>query len=143
MRSSNTRASSVAGDELRAEAGLEVPLRRQPVEVLVVVDDEQRVEVDRLQHLRQRRQDAGEHTEDVVLPVLVELEHPVGAGAGGAGLLQPGTASASADWVLELDQNREDDVLGVLAGILPPLSEVLQPIDLDPLLVVDDDQYLD
>jgi hypothetical protein len=44
---------------------------------------------------------------------------------------------------LELDQNPTDDFEGVMAGILPPLSEVLHPIDLDPILVADDSQYAD
>jgi hypothetical protein len=49
----------------------------------------------------------------------------------------------TADWVLELDQNPVDEVQSLVAGLLPPLSEVLTPIDLDPLLVADDDQYAD
>jgi hypothetical protein len=31
----------------------------------------------------------------------------------------------------------------VMAGVLPPLSQVLQPIDLDPLLVAEDGDYVD
>jgi hypothetical protein len=57
-------------------------------------------------------------------------------------LEQPGLAAPS-EWTLELDQNPTDDFEGVMAGILPPLSEVLHPIDLDPVLVADDPQYAD
>jgi hypothetical protein len=44
--------------------------------------------------------------------------------------------------VLELDQNWEDEVFDSLARGLPPLSQVLTPLVLDPLLVVDDDHFL-
>jgi cytosine/adenosine deaminase-related metal-dependent hydrolase len=44
--------------------------------------------------------------------------------------------------VLELDQNREDEVFDPLARGLPPLSQVLTPLTLDPLLVVDDNGFL-
>ena len=44
--------------------------------------------------------------------------------------------------VLELDQNRDDEVFDPLARGLPPLSQVLAPLVLDPLLVVDDDRFL-
>jgi cytosine/adenosine deaminase-related metal-dependent hydrolase len=57
-------------------------------------------------------------------------------------LEQQGLAPTT-DWVIELDQNPVDEVQSLIAGILPPLSEVLVPIDLDPLLVVDDDQYVE
>jgi 5-methylthioadenosine/S-adenosylhomocysteine deaminase len=54
----------------------------------------------------------------------------------------PGLAAPS-EWALELDQNPVDEMEGILAGILPPLSEVLTPIDLDPLLIADDHQYVE
>jgi 5-methylthioadenosine/S-adenosylhomocysteine deaminase len=57
-------------------------------------------------------------------------------------LERPGV-TATTEWVLELDQNPADEVQSVLAGVLPPLSQVLTPIDLDPLLVADDDHYAD
>jgi 5-methylthioadenosine/S-adenosylhomocysteine deaminase len=46
-------------------------------------------------------------------------------------------------WVLDLDQNRESRTGGPLgAKKLPPLSEVLKPMELDTVAMADDDQFL-
>ena len=59
-----------------------------------------------------------------------------------AALERPGVA-ATTEWVLELDQNPADEMQSIIAGILPPLSQVLAPIDLDPVLIAADDRYAD
>ena len=56
-----------------------------------------------------------------------------------------GTAAFDAPpggWVLELDQNRDDEVFGLMAAS-QPLSQILKPITLDPLVVADDAGYVD
>ncbi len=57
------------------------------------------------------------------------------------GIPAVGDDAPEGQWVLELDQNRDDELFDALARGLP-LSQVLTPMDLDPLLIVDDEHYL-
>jgi 5-methylthioadenosine/S-adenosylhomocysteine deaminase len=61
-----------------------------------------------------------------------------------AGALPKGLAHGGEQWVLELDQNHESRIAGAKdAKKLPPLSEVLAPMELDPIAVADDDRFLE
>jgi hypothetical protein len=61
-----------------------------------------------------------------------------------AGALPKGLPHGGQQWVLELDQNRESRIAGAKdAKKLPPLSEVLTPMELDPIAVADDDQFVE
>jgi 5-methylthioadenosine/S-adenosylhomocysteine deaminase len=61
-----------------------------------------------------------------------------------AGALPKGMVHAGDQWVLELEQNDPSRIAGAKdAKKLPPLSEVLTPMGLDPIAVAEDSQFLD
>ncbi len=61
-----------------------------------------------------------------------------------AGALPKGLAHQGEQWVLELEQNQESRIARPKdAKKLPPLSEVLTPMELDPVAVAEDGRFLD
>jgi hypothetical protein len=69
---------------------------------------------------------------------------PALAGSLEHGLLPHGLPHLGEErWVLELEQNLPSRTGGVTAAKkLPPLSQVLTPLTIDPITVADDDRYL-
>jgi len=61
-----------------------------------------------------------------------------------AGALPKGMAQGGEQWVLALEQNEPSRTGGAKdVKKLPPLSEVLTPLELDPIAVTDDDGFFD
>ena len=62
-----------------------------------------------------------------------------------AGQLPKGVPHAGEQWVLALEQNEPARIAGGAKDLkkLPPLSEVLTPLELDPIAVVNDGAFLD
>jgi cytosine/adenosine deaminase-related metal-dependent hydrolase len=61
---------------------------------------------------------------------------------GPAGLASVGPDTPEGEWVLELDQNWGDELLRAVR-LGQPLSQTLSPMNLDPLVIVDDEHYID
>jgi cytosine/adenosine deaminase-related metal-dependent hydrolase len=73
---------------------------------------------------------------------LPELAGDIERRGGPTGLARVAADAPEGEWTLELDQNQLDE-FGPNAFFAEPLSLTLVPIDLDPLLVVEDSRYLE
>jgi hypothetical protein len=62
-----------------------------------------------------------------------------------AGRLPKGMPHAGEQWVLALEQNEPSRIASGTKDLkkLPPLSEVLTPLELDPIAVANDGAFLD